>query len=112
MMTRYPPIPPLKEDNFILGKFEYIKNKSDQEIFYTAYVAITITKLWDFIKDRRDFSDPEFNIIYNKIIELGYNGHSGCSFIITMREMQFISKYGEKKFKERYDKYHKKNITT
>jgi hypothetical protein len=109
-MTKYPPTPSLKDDNFILGKFEYIKNKSDQEIFYTAYVAITITELWDYIKQYENFSDPEFNIIYNKIIELGYNGHSGCSFMATMREMQFISKYGEKEFKERYDNNHKRKI--
>jgi hypothetical protein len=48
---------------------------------------------------------PESDIIYKKIEELGYKGHSGCSYMSILREMQFIAIHGEKKFKDRYDAY-------
>jgi hypothetical protein len=45
-------------------------------------------------------NDPRVNIIYNKIEELGYTGHSGASFGFTMRTMQYIATHGERKFRE------------
>jgi hypothetical protein len=45
-------------------------------------------------------NDPRVKIIYDKIEELGYTGHSGSSFGCTMRTMQYIATYGEKKFRE------------
>lgn len=91
--------------------FLYIKSISDREMFSTAYKAITVTETWDYIKNMTSIFGPESDRIYRKIEEYGYTGHSGCSFIATMREMQFIAKYGEKKFKERYDDYEKKAAT-
>jgi hypothetical protein len=80
-------------------------------MFATAYKAIAITEKWEYIKNMTDIFDPESNIIYKKIEELGYEGHSGCSFMCTLREMQFIAKYGEQKFKDRYDDYEKRAST-
>jgi hypothetical protein len=37
------------------------------------------------------------------MVELGYDGHSGCSFGYTMRIMQYIAKYGEEKYKKDYN---------
>jgi len=74
-------------------------------MFTTAYKAITLTEIWEYIKNIESFFGPDSNHIYNKIEELGYQGHSGCSFMVTLREMQFIAKYGDKKFKKRYDDY-------
>ena len=36
------------------------------------------------------------------MLELGYIGHSAYSFNWTMKQMQFIAKFGEEKFKENY----------
>ena len=96
-----PPLPPI-EENFIPGIFNYIKNKTDRIMLQSAYKAITVTENWEFIKNVTDFYlDDEINKIYKKIEELGYYGHSGCSFICTMNKMRFIANYGEEKFKEK-----------
>jgi hypothetical protein len=47
-------------------------------------------------------SDRRMNTIYDKIEELGYTGHSGCSFAFTMRSIQLIAKHGEEKFRRDY----------
>jgi hypothetical protein len=44
--------------------------------------------------------DQEIWRITAKMEELGYNGHSGCSFGWTMRQMQYIAKYGEEKYRD------------
>jgi len=106
-MNSLPPSPPKKEEE-LNGTFLYLKNKGDKIMFSTAYSAINQTETWDYIKELPSFYGPEINNIYKKIEELGYDGHSGCSFMATMREMQFIAKYGENKFKDRYDEYEKK----
>ena len=106
-MNILPPSPPKKEEE-LNGTFGYLKCKGDQKMFSTAYSAINQTENWDYIKNFSSIFEPEIDIIYKKIEELGYDGHSGCSFMATMSEMQFIAKYGEKKFKDRYDEYEKK----
>jgi hypothetical protein len=95
----------VNEEEFISGKFEYM-NENERVMFVNAWQAITLTDNWDFIKeDTKGFmfsDDPQIDIISKKMVELGYDGHSGSSFAITMRVMQYIAKYGEQKFKEDY----------
>lgn len=102
---------PPKETEELNGTFKYIKRKSDQNMFSTAYKAITLTETWDYIKNMEEIFGPEPDCIYKKIEEFGYQGHSGCSYMSTLREMQFIAIYGEKKFKDRYDDYEKRAST-
>jgi hypothetical protein len=45
-------------------------------------------------------TDKEIKIISDKIEELGYHGHSGASFGITMRNMQFIALHGLEEHKK------------
>jgi cation transport regulator ChaC len=47
-------------------------------------------------------NDNELQRIYNKIEELGYNGHSGASFGYIMRHMQFIAKNGIENHKQMF----------
>lgn len=86
------------------GKFDYVSNLWDREIYENAWQAITLTNMWDFIAQDIDsftFSiDPRIDIISEKMAEIGYNGHSGISFGHTMRQMQYLVKFGEDKFKE------------
>jgi hypothetical protein len=99
-----PPSPPNEEENLVPGKFDYIKDDWTRDMLINAWQAINITETWDFVKQEIDsfmFSnDPRVKIIYNKIEELGYTGHSGASFGCTMRTMQYIATHGERKFKE------------
>lgn len=92
------------------GTFEYVSNKWDREMLVNAWQAITQTNTWDFVKQDIDsfmFSrDPRIDIISEKMEELGYSGHSGCSFGCTMRNMQYLAKNGENKFKKMFDGTH------
>ena len=87
------------------GQFEFVTN-GDRIIFVSAHAAISQLEFWDFMKkDTESYmfsSDPNVGKIYAKIEELGYTGHSGCSFGLTMRAMQHIAQDGYDNFKEEY----------
>lgn len=88
------------------GKMDYISNNHDKLMMTNAWQAISQTKTWDFVaQDIPSFmfsNDPRITLIINKMSELGYNEHSGCSFGCTMRNMQYLVKYGEENFKKIY----------
>jgi len=88
------------------GKMEYITDKSDREMFTNGWKAITFTNNWDFLAEHTDsfaFSnDPRIHQITKKMEEFGYNGHSGASFSLTMRSMQYLLHYGEEEFKKMF----------
>ena len=94
------PHPPVYFGN---GRFEYVSDIWEREMLITAWRAITLTNLWDFVSQPVEsfaFSkDKRVETIYNKIEEIGYRWHSGCSFGCTMRNMQYLSINGEEKFK-------------
>jgi len=112
----FPPLPPvdifdsvntiLNDNTDIPGAFDYIKNDSYKLMLVNAYQAVTQTESWDFVKQPiKSFmfsKDPKIGIIMQKMIELGYHGHSGCSFGCIMRDMQYIAVNGEELFKDNY----------
>ena len=103
------PFPDIENNQVLVpGKFEYV-NEWDKEMFVNAWQAITLTENWEFMKaDIESFmwsDDPRVHIISAKMVELGYNGHSGASFGYTMRRMQYIAINGEEQFKAEYLKH-------
>ena len=94
--------------NFAPGEFEYVDCENIKKMLQTAYNAINLTETWGFVKQDCDSfmlsNSKQIDIIYKKIEELGYTDHSGFSFGFTMRNMQFIAKHGEQKFKVIYKK--------
>lgn len=93
-------------NNFIEGNFDYIP-WYDREVYANAWKAVTVTEMWDFVKnyDVGSFmlsTDTRVHMIASKMVELGYDGHSGSSFGCIMRVMQYIAKYGEQKFMSKY----------
>ena len=86
------------------GKFEYIVDKNKREMLTNAWQAITQTNTWIFMAKKIEsfmFSnDPRIYEISKKMEELGYSGHSGCSFGCTMRNMQYLAQKGEEEFKK------------
>jgi len=88
------------------GKMQYIKDQLNREMFTNAWNAITITNNWDFLVEETEsftFSkDPRVYEIAEKMEELGYKGHSGTSFSLTMRSMQYLLEYGEDEFKKMF----------
>jgi len=102
--TVMPPEPPVIQILIIPGEFNYIKSNSVKDMLQNAYQAVSQPEMWNFVKtDIESFSfsaSPEIRIISNKMVELGYDGHSGFSFGWTMRQIQFVAKYGEEKYKQ------------
>ena len=93
-------------NNFIEGNFDYIP-WYDRDVYANAWQAITVTETWEFVKnyDVGSFmlsTDTRVHMIASKMVELGYDGHSGSSFGCIMRVMQYIAKYGEQKFMSKY----------
>ena len=104
----FPPEPPLLDENKIsigLGEFEYIESTHIREMLKNAWQAISLTENWQFmakpVESYMTSQDERTKQIYKKMEQLGYYGHSGGSFGLVMREMQFIAKHGEKKFKDK-----------
>jgi hypothetical protein len=83
-----------------LSLFNYLDDDNMRQMFETAYQAITITELWNYMEKDMFNDDDKLRRIYNKIEELGYNGHSGSSFGYIMRHMQFIATNGIEKHKQ------------
>lgn len=90
------------------GKFLYANN-SDREFLSSAYKAISICELWDWIQfdpNRRSFmldSSNESKILQTQMFKDPINGyHSGSSYGIIMRQMEYLAVYGEESFKKRY----------
>ena len=83
--------------------FYYVDDNS-RIMFENAYQAISLTEMWDYMKkDRESFmfsSDKEIEIISKKMEDLGYDGHSGSSFGLTMRNMRFIALHGLEEHKK------------
>jgi len=76
-------------------------------MYETAFNAITQLELWQYMRDFNEESfmfstAPEIMRIYNKISDLGYDGHSGASFGCTMRAMEYIAKNGLAAFEAAY----------
>ena len=83
--------------------FDYTDNHS-RVMLENAYQAISLTEMWDYMKKNTESymfsSDKEIGIISKKMGELGYDGHSGASFGMTMRNMQFIALNGLEEHKK------------
>ena len=77
--------------------FNYTDDHS-RVMLENAYTAISLTEMWQYMKKNVESymlcNDDELKIISDKMEELGYHGHSGASFGITMRNMQFIALHG------------------
>jgi len=48
--------------------------------------------------------DPMLAKIDSNMIKLGFDNHSGFSFVWTMHEMQYLVNYGKKHFLNRHNK--------
>jgi hypothetical protein len=86
--------------------FDFVR-EYERVMFESAFNAISQLELWPYM---RNFTGESFmfsqeknvSMIYNKIEELGYHGHSGASFGCIMRAMQYIAINGLDSFREAY----------
>jgi hypothetical protein len=85
------------------SEFNVIPDTNIREMLVNAYKAVNATDSWEWL---RGFNEQSFTfsrcekigIISSKMEELGYHGHSGTSFGITMRQMELIAKHGKDQF--------------
>jgi hypothetical protein len=97
------------------GNMDYIKNQNTREMCTNAWKAITYSNNWDYVAQDIDSfvwsNDPRIDEISEKMIEFGYDGHSGNSFGGTMRNMQYLVRNGEDEFKKLFDENSEKKLT-
>jgi hypothetical protein len=95
-------------------RFLFVKDTDDRELIKAAFEAITICELWKWFSSFNPedglgfmFTEgvPELNRLKKEMEKNEVNSnHSGSSYGITMRIMQYISINGYKKFKDSYIK--------
>ena len=85
------------------GDFTFFNNKHDCNAYKDAYDAITTTDSWALMREEvctGGFmfpSNPErFKIIHDNMKLL--KSHSGASYAMMMRDMQFIANHGWNKY--------------
>jgi hypothetical protein len=85
------------------AEFNSIADEHSRFMLKNAHQAITAVEAWPFMKSFSGQSfmlsnNPMVSQITKKMLELGYDGHSGSSFGWTMRSMEFLAKNGKEEF--------------
>jgi hypothetical protein len=96
------------DTNITDAEFDIIPDEHNRFMLKNAHRAITLVEAWHFM---RTFSDRSFMLssspvvsdIMKKMSELGYDGHSGCSFAWTMRQMEFLAKNGKEVYLGKFE---------
>ncbi len=99
------------------GKFEFIVNENEKEMYTNAWNAITTCNMWNWLRTY----EPEYgfmsatheniDIISNEMLKESIaRAHSGASYALTMREMQYIAKNGYIAFREEKINYYKEKM--
>jgi hypothetical protein len=88
-------------------EFNTITDENNRVMLQNAHQAITSTEYWGYMRTFNEQSfmfsnNPAVSKILTKMSELGYDGHSGCSFAWTMRQMEFLAKNGKQAFLQQF----------
>jgi hypothetical protein len=91
------------------GEFDFIKDTSTRELLKRAHRAVSLCELWDWIRiyqppPNRGFMlsiIPELNRLKLQMWKDSINDlHSGYSFDLIIRDMEYIAKNGYEKYKK------------
>ena len=90
------------------AEFNTISDEHSRFMLKNAHQAITLAEAWHFMRTFSDHSfmlssSPVVSDIMKKMSELGYDGHSGCSFGWTMRQMEFLAKNGKEVYLGKFE---------
>ena len=89
--------------------FSFISDSHTRSLVSNGYTAVSQLELWNWMKEYTPENDegfawskhPYIYRIMDKMESLpNPPGHSGCSFAVTMRELEYIAKNGIDKYKE------------
>jgi hypothetical protein len=87
-----------KETTYSHGDFSFIKNVIWRQALSNAYAKIESKNIWALFKetvpDNSGYMFWDHPILSNLSYELDSDGHSGASFAICMRNMEYIAKNG------------------
>jgi hypothetical protein len=91
--------------------FNFISDSHTRSMVINGYTAVSQLELWDWMKnysppDTEGFmwtTHPNVHKIGEKMEALpNAPGHSGSSFALTMRILEFIAKHGIEEYKKRF----------
>jgi hypothetical protein len=91
--------------------FSFIKDVHMRNTISNGYAAVTLLELWDWLKNYKPDDDlgfmfsghPNIYKIADKMESLkNPPGHSGASFGVTMRHLEYIAKKGIETYKQQY----------
>ena len=95
------------------GDFSFIRDENEKRVLTNMYRAVEAEGVWDFIKTGPSGGEFMFSKEaderlsgVNKAVE--DDGHSGASFACTLREIQFIARYGWDAYVKLWENEHKK----
>ena len=104
--------PLINNDYFGNGEFEFT-NEWSRPYFKSAHQAISRCELWNWLKNYEPDDDkgfmfttgvPQLERLRNELAKDPVNdGHSGSSYAVTMRNMEYIAKNGYEAFKTRFN---------
>lgn len=92
------------------GEFEFVKHVGSRELFKNAHWAITQCELWEWLREYK--VDIENGFMFSRTYELDRindkmreqsdvaGEHSGLSYAVTMRNMNYIAKNGYNAFRD------------
>ena len=91
--------------------FNFIPDAHTRSLISNGYAAVSQLELWGWMKDfKPEPSDGFMWTSHPNVHRIGERmealpnppGHSGSSFAITMRELEFIAKHGIEKYRQRF----------
>jgi len=93
------------------GEFDFVTDRSIREFLKSAHKAISLCELWNWLRIYEP--EPNKGFMWSKTPELDRLNqqmwkdpinvyHSGCSYGLVMREMEYIAKNGYNNYKNTY----------
>jgi hypothetical protein len=87
--------------------FECVDDEQEKMHYRSAYNSIMQLELWSWIQRNNEpfmmNRSPEMEMLRKRMWEDDINSyHSGASYALVMRTMEFIAKHGYEKFRQRH----------
>jgi hypothetical protein len=86
-------------NQFARGDFSFLRDKDERLMLEDAFQAVSKAEAWTLLKEPSMPGEGGFMFGKHPAIEaisssMKYEGHSGASYAMTMRQMEFIAKNG------------------
>jgi hypothetical protein len=87
--------------------FECVVDEQEKMYYRSAYNSIMQLELWDWVQQNNEpfllNKSPEMTMLKKRMWQDEINSyHSGASYALVMRQMEFIAKEGYEEFRQRH----------